>query len=313
MRALQGPRGRRRRSSRSRPATRSTAPSPAAASTRCSCSAATAASTRSPVAALPGGRGDGQPVTSLIDLEPGTQPAHYFAGDGDAGAAARRHRRLRPARARRRPASRASAAARPSSRSRATRSRCRRAGGRRRRERRVACLTLDGRLLVFGLDELKLQSNGGRGPDADRPRREGCARQRRRLRRRPCASLGTAAAASRARRCCAAPRSSRTSAVRARACRANGAEGARDATIGAFSPPCRTPGSAMKKIVHDSADAFGQRLDVPQAAHVPQIEIDAPSSSTNGCARRRRSARRCPALFDTAMIALLRRSPTRSR
>jgi topoisomerase-4 subunit A len=29
--------------------------------------------------------------------------------------------------------------------------------------RQVACLTLAGRLLVFGLDELKLQSNGGRG------------------------------------------------------------------------------------------------------------------------------------------------------
>jgi len=28
---------------------------------------------------------------------------------------------------------------------------------------RVACLTLAGRLLVFGLDELKLQGNGGRG------------------------------------------------------------------------------------------------------------------------------------------------------
>jgi topoisomerase-4 subunit A len=27
----------------------------------------------------------------------------------------------------------------------------------------VACLSLIGRLLVFGLDELKLQSNGGRG------------------------------------------------------------------------------------------------------------------------------------------------------
>ena len=31
-------------------------------------------------AGLPGGRGDGVPVTSLIDLEPGTQPAHYLAG-----------------------------------------------------------------------------------------------------------------------------------------------------------------------------------------------------------------------------------------
>ncbi|WP_395060267.1 DNA topoisomerase IV subunit A [Polaromonas sp.] len=33
-----------------------------------------------PVAMLPGARGDGQPVTTLIDLETGTQPAHYFAG-----------------------------------------------------------------------------------------------------------------------------------------------------------------------------------------------------------------------------------------
>ncbi len=33
-----------------------------------------------PVAALPGARGDGQPVTTLIDLEAGTQVAHYFAG-----------------------------------------------------------------------------------------------------------------------------------------------------------------------------------------------------------------------------------------
>ena len=30
-------------------------------------------------------------------------------------------------------------------------------------QQRVACLTLAGRLLVFGLDELKLQANGGRG------------------------------------------------------------------------------------------------------------------------------------------------------
>ena len=32
------------------------------------------------VASLPSGRGDGQPITSLIDLEAGTLPAHYFAG-----------------------------------------------------------------------------------------------------------------------------------------------------------------------------------------------------------------------------------------
>lgn len=33
-----------------------------------------------PVASLPGARGDGQPITTLIDLEAGTQPVHYFAG-----------------------------------------------------------------------------------------------------------------------------------------------------------------------------------------------------------------------------------------
>jgi len=32
------------------------------------------------VASLPGGRGDGQPVTSLIDLESGTHVTHFFAG-----------------------------------------------------------------------------------------------------------------------------------------------------------------------------------------------------------------------------------------
>src|SRR5574343_1017610 len=32
------------------------------------------------VASLPGARGDGQPVTTLIELESGTQLAHYFAG-----------------------------------------------------------------------------------------------------------------------------------------------------------------------------------------------------------------------------------------
>lgn len=33
-----------------------------------------------PVASLPGGRGDGQPVTTMIELEAGTQVAHFFAG-----------------------------------------------------------------------------------------------------------------------------------------------------------------------------------------------------------------------------------------
>ena len=33
-----------------------------------------------PVASLPGARGDGQPVTTLVDVEPGSQLLHYFAG-----------------------------------------------------------------------------------------------------------------------------------------------------------------------------------------------------------------------------------------
>ncbi|MDP3612265.1 MAG: DNA gyrase subunit A, partial [Rubrivivax sp.] len=36
-----------------------------------------------PASVLPGGRGDGVPITTLIDLEPGSQIAHYFAGAAD--------------------------------------------------------------------------------------------------------------------------------------------------------------------------------------------------------------------------------------
>jgi topoisomerase-4 subunit A len=37
-----------------------------------------------PVATLPGARGDGQPLTTLVELEAGTQLIHYFAGAGNA-------------------------------------------------------------------------------------------------------------------------------------------------------------------------------------------------------------------------------------
>ena len=37
-----------------------------------------------PVASLPGARGDGQPLTTLIELESGTQLLHYFAGPASA-------------------------------------------------------------------------------------------------------------------------------------------------------------------------------------------------------------------------------------
>jgi topoisomerase-4 subunit A len=113
------------------------------------------------VAVLPGGRGDGQPITSLIELETGTQPAHYFAGSGETtlllantggfGLLARcadlatRQRggksflaledkeHVLP------PAAVATTHA------------------------QVACLSLSGRLLVYPLGELKLQPKGGRG------------------------------------------------------------------------------------------------------------------------------------------------------
>jgi topoisomerase-4 subunit A len=114
-----------------------------------------------PASTLPGGRGDGVPITTLIDLEAGSQVAHYFAGAAEAtlllantggfgllakaGDMAGRNRggkaflTLEPGQKLLPPAVMAHA------------------------QRQVACLALDGRLLVFGADELKLQSNGGKG------------------------------------------------------------------------------------------------------------------------------------------------------
>ena len=112
------------------------------------------------VSALPNGRGDGQPITSLIDLEPGTQAAHYFAGHARQilllaatkgfGLLARIGDLL--------------------SRQRGGKSFLSLEAGERPLPPspvdgcdQVACLSLSGRLLLFGLDELKLQPNGGRG------------------------------------------------------------------------------------------------------------------------------------------------------
>ncbi|MCH2242444.1 MAG: DNA topoisomerase IV subunit A [Aquabacterium sp.] len=114
-----------------------------------------------PVAALPGARGDGQPITTMIDLESGTQPLHYLAGAPDTtvllantggfGLMARIGDLM-----------------------------SRQKGGKgflsvdagqhllppvtvAPDHAQVACLSLDSRLLTFALAELKLQSNGGRG------------------------------------------------------------------------------------------------------------------------------------------------------
>ena len=113
------------------------------------------------VAALPGGRGDGQPVSALVDLEAGTQPLHYLAGDAGRmlllasssgygllarqGDLATRQRGGKTFLA-------VSGAERPLAPVVVDAS-----------ARRVACLSASGRLLVFGLDELKLQPGGGRG------------------------------------------------------------------------------------------------------------------------------------------------------
>jgi topoisomerase-4 subunit A len=112
------------------------------------------------VSQLPGGRGDGQPITTLIDLESGTQPAHYFAGQaqqtlllantggfgllarvGDLLSQKRGGKSFLSLEADDKPLP-------PSFADGAT---------------KVAGLTLEGHLLVFPLDEVKLQPNGGRG------------------------------------------------------------------------------------------------------------------------------------------------------
>jgi topoisomerase-4 subunit A len=113
------------------------------------------------VSALPGGRGDGLPLTSLIDLESGTQPAHYLAAgpqltlllanSSGYGLLAR--------------------SADLNTRQKGGKSFLTLEPGERllaplvvpTEHRLVACLAQSGRLLVFPLAELKLQSNGGRG------------------------------------------------------------------------------------------------------------------------------------------------------
>ena len=113
-----------------------------------------------PVAQLPGGRGDGQPITSLIELESGTQPVHYFAGHtqqtlllagtGGFGLLARVGDLLARQRG-----GKSFLSLEPDEKPLPPSL----ADG----QSQVACLSLGGRLLVFGLDELKLQPNGGRG------------------------------------------------------------------------------------------------------------------------------------------------------
>ena len=113
------------------------------------------------VSALPGGRGDGAPITSFIELESGTQPAHYLAGPGEMvlllastggfGLLARLadlHSRQRGGKSFL--SVEAGEQVLPPALVMPTHD-------------AVAALALDGRLLVFARDELKLQPGGGRG------------------------------------------------------------------------------------------------------------------------------------------------------
>lgn len=113
------------------------------------------------VSALPGARGDGVPVTTLIDLASGTKILHYFAGpaeqtlllasDASYGFTAKVGDMV--------------------GRMKAGKAFVTLEDGQnllapqvlRAQDSAIACLSAQGRLLVFGLDEIKQLSNGGRG------------------------------------------------------------------------------------------------------------------------------------------------------
>lgn len=121
-----------------------------------------------PVSALPGGRGDGQPITTLIELESGTQIAHYFAGAstqklllagtggfglvaevGDLVGRQKAGKSFLSLEGEERPL--------PPSVVPVAAAKGEPAGV------QVACLSMAGRLLTFAIDELKHQPKGGRG------------------------------------------------------------------------------------------------------------------------------------------------------
>ncbi len=116
------------------------------------------------VSALPGGRGDGQPITALIELDSGTQPLHYLAGApatrlvlagsggfgllaqlGDLVAKQRGGKTFLALEGDERPLAPATLAPGEAA------------------APLLACLSQRGRLLLFPVDELKHQPKGGRG------------------------------------------------------------------------------------------------------------------------------------------------------
>jgi topoisomerase IV subunit A len=122
-----------------------------------------------PVAALPGARGDGQPLTTMIDLESGTQLVHYFAGPANAtlllsgsggygfiASVENMTSRLKAGRAFINCAE-GETICRPSHASGSSGTAPLAAAT------HVACASTGGRILTFEISELKLQPAGGRG------------------------------------------------------------------------------------------------------------------------------------------------------
>ena len=122
-----------------------------------------------PVSSLPGARADGQPVTTLLDLEPGTQLAHYFAGpptatlllSGSGGygflaTVENMSSRLKAGKAFV-SCSEGETLTRPSPVSGTSASVPLPAAT------HVACASTGGRILTFGIDEVNAMASGGRG------------------------------------------------------------------------------------------------------------------------------------------------------
>ncbi|WP_313705027.1 DNA topoisomerase IV subunit A [Massilia sp.] len=114
-----------------------------------------------PVAALPGARGDGVPITTLVDLSGGVRILHYFAGNGETRLllsttngfgfvtkAGDMVSRLK--------GGKSFVTLDDGAVPLAPRVVADNAGA-------VACLSEKGRVLVFGIDEMKVLTNGGRG------------------------------------------------------------------------------------------------------------------------------------------------------
>ncbi|NEX61188.1 DNA topoisomerase IV subunit A [Noviherbaspirillum galbum] len=114
-----------------------------------------------PVTALPGARGDGVPVTTLVEVASGTRLLHYFAGPADttlllASTAGYGFTAKAGDMVSRIKAGKAFLTLDEGDEPVTPKVAAKDAGA-------IACLSEKGRVLVFGIDEIKMQSGGGRG------------------------------------------------------------------------------------------------------------------------------------------------------